>query len=208
MGDMDSDRTDVCPFGRGLQGYWDKLSLPERRMRMDAQGLYSLDVQQVGIALAAKIRSARVVDPFCGVGGAAIAFAIAGKRVEAVEIDSARLEMARYNAALFQVASLIDFHLGDALSFLERGAEQAAIYLDPPWGGPSYGRLDRFLLKHFSPSGELLLEKALAVSEEVLFKLPRNFEFAELAGVLTPGEVLRNELDGRLEYFTAVFRRA
>ena len=56
-------------------------------MKIDLEGLYSMDLQEVAISVAQRIESTRVVDDFCGIGGASIAFARAGKLVDAIEID-------------------------------------------------------------------------------------------------------------------------
>jgi len=196
--------TDPCPLGDRYQRYWDKLSLPEKQMQIDVEGLYSMDLQSVATALAARIKADQVIDAFCGIGGAAIAFARAGKDVLAIEIDPQRLEMARHNARMFGVDRKVNFQLGDALDILQKSS--AALYLDPPWGGPSYGRLDRFSLSHFSPNGEVLIRKGLTVSLEIYLKLPKNFAFDELDGICRPIEVIENEVNGRLEYYTAVFK--
>ena len=204
MSNATPEKSNICPLGESYQKYWDKLSLPERRMKIDVEGLYSMDVQEVALQLANKIESDHVVDAFCGVGGATIAFARTGKFVEAIEIDPGRLEMARHNARLFSVEDRIRFHQGDAMDFLQ--STGAAVYLDPPWGGPSYGRFEQFSLKHFAPDGEKLLRKALSASREVILKLPKNFNFSELAPIREPTEIISNEWAGRLEYYTAIFR--
>ncbi len=193
-----------CPLGTAYQRYWEKLSLDERQMQLDAEGLYSMDLQEVALRLALHISSPRVVDAFCGIGGAAIAFARAGKSVQAIEIDPSRLDMARHNAQLFRVEDRIRFQQGDAMHLLR--PSDSALYLDPPWGGPTYGKVEKFSLKFFLPHGADLLRRALSVSNEVLFKLPKNFDFAELTPLRKPTEILSNEYDGKLEYYTAVFR--
>ena len=194
----------ICPLGERYQRYWDKLSSSERRMNIDVEGLYSMDLQEVVLQLAKRVEAERIVDAFCGVGGAAIAFARGGKFVEAIEIDSGRLEMARHNALLFSVEGRICFRQGDAMDLLQ--STEAAVYLDPPWGGPSYGRLEQFSLKCFVPDGEELLRKALSASREVILKLPKNFDFSELGPIREPTEIISNELAGRLEYYTAIFK--
>ncbi|SMF96291.1 trimethylguanosine synthase [Methylomagnum ishizawai] len=175
-------------------------------MEMDLEGLYSLDLQALALELAERIRSPRVVDAFCGIGGAAIAFARRGKQVDAIELQASRLDMARRNAQRFGVEDRIHFLEGDCTEKLEPAAD-TAIYLDPPWGGPAYGKLEQFRLKDFSPDGATLLRQALAVSPEVLFKLPKNFDFADLQRISAPTAILRNEFRGNLEYYTAVFLR-
>jgi trimethylguanosine synthase len=204
MSNATPEESNICPLGERYQRYWDKLSLPERRMKIDVEGLYSMDLQEVALQLAQKIEADRIVDAFCGIGGATIAFARTGKFVKAIEIDPGRLEMARHNALLFAVQDRIIFHQGDAMDLLQ--SSEAAVYLDPPWGGPSYGRREQFSLKCFAPDGEGLLRRALSASREVILKLPKNFDFSELVPIREPTEIIANELAGRLEYYTAIFR--
>ena len=81
-----------------------------------------------------------VLDAFAGVGGNAIQFALAGALVSspcnayasprtmlirtsptqvlAVDIDDARLRLARQNAQVYGVAHLIEFVCADAIAFL------------------------------------------------------------------------------------------
>lgn len=198
--------TGACPFGSQYLRYWQPLSSLERQFWLDPEGLYSLDPQALLLPLATRLRAATVVDAFCGVGGAAIAFARAGKQVRAFDLEPARLPLARHNAALFGVQDRIEFRSGDALQVLDEPTS-AALYLDPPWGGPEYHKLHRFPLAGFRPDGALLLRKALQASAEVLFKLPGNIDFVALRRIAEPSEVFDLCLDGVLKYYIALFRR-
>lgn len=196
----------ACPFGAQYQRYWQPLSPLERQLWMDLEGLYSLDLQELLLPLAKQLRTASVVDAFCGIGGAAIAFARAGKQVRAFDIEPARLPLARHNAALFGVQDRIDFRQGNALEVLGTPLD-AAVYLDPPWGGPDYARLPLFPLNGFVPDGAELLRMALRASPEVLFKLPKNIDFAALRRIAEPTAVFDSCLNDTLKYHTALFRR-
>jgi trimethylguanosine synthase len=193
----------ACPFGPGLQKYWDLLSPEEKRMQMDIPGLYSITVRELALEIATKLHGDSVFDAFCGLGGNAIAFALAGKRVIACELDEGRLEMAKANAALAGVSDRITFVQGDTLSQLGRTACDA-IFLDPPWGGPQYSKIEKFKLSFFSPDGEGILESAIRNYAGVAFKLPGNFDFSELdrfgAG---QWQVQENRLNGKLLHYTA-----
>lgn len=205
MTHQNHENRSICPLGEALQNYWDKLSGPEQSMKIDLEGLYSMDVQAVAFATAQHIESEHIVDACCGIGGAAIAFARAGKRVTAIEIDTTRLRMAEHNAEIFGVSGMIEFVNGDARSTLGQ-YPGSAVYLDPPWGGPSYGKLDKFKLNHFTPNGESFLAPALESSSEVVFKLPKNFDFSEFDRFRAPSESIENMLEGKLQYYTAFFR--
>jgi trimethylguanosine synthase len=100
-------------------------------MQMDVPGLYSITVRELALQIALTLNGDSVFDAFCGVGGNAIAFALAGKRVIACELDEGRLEMAKANTALAGVSDRITFVHGDALSHLGRNPCDA-IFLDHP----------------------------------------------------------------------------
>lgn len=195
--------SDPCPFGPSMQKYWDLLSQEERRMQMDVTGLYSLTVRLVAMDIAMQLKGDTVLDAFCGLGGNAIAFALAGKRVVACELDQARLEMAKANAEMAGVSDRITFVLGDAVAEIDRSSSDA-IFLDPPWGGPQYSKIDKFKLAFFCPDGEQLLRAALSRSTYVAFKLPSNFDFSELEGFgAGQWQVQENRLGEKLLHHTA-----
>ena len=149
-----------CPFGPAMEKYWARLSPEEKCMRLDKEALYSLVVQPVALRTAAITPGQHVVDAFCGAGGSAIGFALAGKSVTAIEMNPERLEMARYNANLFGVSDRITFIEGDSLEILPT-LDLSTVFLAPPWGGPEYTQRQLFTLDAFSPNGHGLLNLAL-----------------------------------------------
>ncbi len=168
-----------CPFGPLLQKYWDRLSPPEKQMKLDSEALYSLAVQEAALKVAKQTSGTHVVDAFCGAGGNAIAFAREGKKVTAIELNEQRLAMAQYNAQLFGVADSITFIHGNSLGLIS-ALRPEALYLAPPWGGPAYAVREKFTLDCFLPNGRELLTLGFAVSEQVIMQVPKNFVFEEL----------------------------
>ncbi|VDK25078.1 unnamed protein product, partial [Anisakis simplex] len=105
-----------------------------------------------------------IIDAFTGVGGNAIQFALKGAFVIAIDLDPVRLRCAVQNAKVYGVADRINFICTDFFHFAQsprlwnmatpfsnedgecdtnqndRCAEGVidAIFLSPPWGGPSY----------------------------------------------------------------------
>lgn len=57
--------------------------------------------------------------------------------VLAVDIDPVKLDMARHNAAVYNVAHQMDFLQGDFLQ-LAPSLQGDVVFLSPPWGGPDY----------------------------------------------------------------------
>ncbi len=154
------------------------LSPREADLSFDEEGLRSFVPLVVASGIAALVPGGRVLDLFCGVGGCAIGFASAGKRVVAFDIDGGRLARARANAAAMGVADRISFVRGDALAALS-GAPTLPVFMDPPWGRHR-DRASRYRLADFPLDVCRLLETAMASSPLVVLKLPWNFVVDDL----------------------------
>lgn len=81
------------------------------------------------------------------------------------------------------------------------------VNLDPPWGGPAYKELGRFLLEHFSPDGNVLLELALNHFKEVVLRVPTIFDMRELDKFNVPYSVYDDESGGKVISRTVIFRQ-
>jgi trimethylguanosine synthase len=140
---------------------------------LDAQGRYSLTPEALAREHAQMLAAHRtVIDPFCGCGGDAIAMAQAGLEVYAVDSSPERLALARRNAEATGVADRIHFSQGQAegrLPALTAEHPEAAVYLDPPWGGVNWDR-DRQVFEDLVPASLL---PSLAAAPQVLLKAPR-----------------------------------
>ncbi|NOY25746.1 MAG: hypothetical protein GXP62_07715 [Oligoflexia bacterium] len=117
-----------------------------------------------------------VVDAFCGCGGNAIAFALAGHRVIAIEKDPDRVALARANAAALGVR--LELHCGDVATLLPGLLHHhpgALLFLDPPWGGGAAGQ------GALSWSDLLQLSDRILVGpERVVLKAPSHFDLSTL----------------------------
>jgi trimethylguanosine synthase len=105
------------------------------------------------IATAAPANKQVIIDPFCGVGGNTIAFALSGRweRVYAIEKDQAALACAKHNAEIYGVADQITFFHGDCFDILGLDdvddsepevyslrtliGGHGVVFASPPWGG-------------------------------------------------------------------------
>jgi SAM-dependent methyltransferase len=142
------------------------------------EGRYSLTPEALAFALGKQAAGASVVDACCGSGGNTIGFARAGSRVLAIELDRARLDEARHNAAVYGVSERIEFVLGDARELVPaRSAD--ILFVDPPWGEQYDKRassLDDF------PLLSAMLASPLGAYRELWLKLPGSFRVASVAG--------------------------
>lgn len=57
--------------------------------------------------------------------------------VIAIDIDAKKIEMAKHNAGVYNVADRIEFIVGDFLQMFTK-LEGDIVFLSPPWGGPQY----------------------------------------------------------------------
>lgn len=103
--------------------------------RIDAATRLGLTPEDLALELGDRANKRHVVDICCGAGGNAIGFARAGCSVTAIEIDAARLAMAKHNAAVYGVANRIEWHHGDARTLLPslQVPTGSLWFVDVPW---------------------------------------------------------------------------
>ncbi|MGB0641196.1 MAG: RsmD family RNA methyltransferase, partial [Myxococcota bacterium] len=122
-----------------------------------------------------------VVDAFCGLGADTVSAALAGCTVFAIEKNPNRLELAKANVDHFGVANKVTFLLGDATQIGPRLLNEhpdAAVFLDPPWGGVQWDRAAMnfdTLFGRYKPLWNAGIEK-----HPILLKLPRTFDTASI----------------------------
>ncbi len=103
---------------------------PRGDLRVDEVGRIGASPAKLADALAARWSGAVVVDAMAGCGGDALAFARAGCRVTAIEIDPGRAALLRENARAARLA--ITVLQTDARIALE-GLSGDLLHVDPPW---------------------------------------------------------------------------
>lgn len=190
------------PFGPDTQEQWNRLMPLERLMLFDADSLNELAVQEAAIETARMTPGHRVIDACCGVGGNAIAFALAGKMVTAIDVNSSRLEMAQFNATLFGVADRIRWVHGDALDLLP-WVDSESVFIDPNWGQPrsSDGMVG---FEGSRPNVRQLVRLAQGEGRTAVLRLPLCFDFEELSAGAVSVRVSEDLVKGELTGFTAV----
>jgi trimethylguanosine synthase len=211
-------------------------SLWDSGCALDSVGWFSVTPEAIAIHHAQRLRCDVVVDAFAGLGGNAIQLAFTCRHVIAIELDPARLALARRNARVYGVEHLIEWICGDALTLLP-GLKADAILLAPPWGGTNYISSDSFDIDAQireamggACGGYEILQRARAVTDNVAFCLPRNCRpeqvahMASLPALSRSGEVLpssdpksapsaaaeleENRVGGKVKMLTAYFGAA
>ncbi|XP_029971851.1 trimethylguanosine synthase [Salarias fasciatus] len=200
-----------------LAKYWAQryrlFSRFDEGIRLDREGWFSVTPERIAEHIALKVAdsfpdSQLIIDAFCGVGGNAIQFALTGRRVLAIDIDGARLDMARHNAAVYNVAEQIDFLQGDFLQLAPR-LRGDVVFLSPPWGGPDYLTAEVFNIQTMmEPDGFQIFQLAKLISDNIVYFLPRNADMDQIASLAGAGgkvEVEQNILNNKLKTVTAYF---
>jgi len=95
--------------------------------------------------------------------------------VIAIDIDPAKLEMARHNAEIYGVADRIEFICGDFVQLAPHIIADV-IFLSPPWGGPQYLTADVYDIEScLAPiGGTQLYHIANKITKNIGYYLPRN----------------------------------
>ena len=160
--------------------------------------------------MAERCRCDLIIDAFAGVGGNAIQFAFECERVIAIEIDAPRLQLARHNAAVYEVADRIEWIHGDFLS-LAPHLKADVVFLSPPWGGPGYSTAPVFDLVTMMGGldGAEILRAALRDAPNVAYFLPKNADERQIAQLAAeagvPVEVEVCKLNGHAKGLMAYF---
>lgn len=192
-----------------VQRYWDNrralFSRFDEGVALDREALYSVKPEKAALKIAEATPGARVLDPFCGAGGSAIAFALRGREVIASDRNLLRCAVTLHNAAIYGVADRVSVMHAEAEDQIER-IDADAIYFDPPWGGPDYYKKIRFVWSDFFMEFEALFRRSLERFEHVSISLPNNFDWNLLKKLDLPIEITPGRLGRRKIFSTAVIQ--
>jgi trimethylguanosine synthase len=198
------------PFDDAVEKYWARrhelFSRFDEGIQLDRESLFSIKPEKFALQIAANFPEHTVVDGMCGVGGVTIALARLGKQVIAVDIDESRIELASHNARIYGVRDAIRFECADIREFVGT-VKGVGLYLDPPWGGPDYYKLETFQLRDFSPDVSGVISAALSAGCHVGLSVPQNFDMDELTKYDCKARVIHSE-DSERRFFSTVYMRA
>uniref|UniRef100_A0A914P2X6 Trimethylguanosine synthase n=1 Tax=Panagrolaimus davidi TaxID=227884 RepID=A0A914P2X6_9BILA len=189
---------------------------------MDEQGWFSVTPEMLAKYTANRLiphKNAIILDAFCGAGGNAIQFALAGAYVYAIDLDPIKLRCALQNAKVYGVQNQITFICGNffhiAKSFFkERSANGSpiidGIMLSPPWGGPEYYNAPVFELEMCSPDGIEIFDYCLKISQNIAYFLPKQTSAKQLIQLAAKTdsknvEIEHNILNSKIKTLTAYF---
>uniref|UniRef100_A0A224YS65 Trimethylguanosine synthase n=1 Tax=Rhipicephalus zambeziensis TaxID=60191 RepID=A0A224YS65_9ACAR len=176
-------------------------------IKMDEESWFSVTPEHIAKHIADRCKADVVIDGFCGAGGNTIQFARVCRRVIAVDINPARVALARHNAAVYGVADKIEFIVGD---FLEVAPQLRGdvVFLSLPWGGPSYQQKWSFDLGDMEPDLYETFELSRKITDNIAVLLPRNADVDQVTQLAGPGnlvEIEQNMLNKKVKTITAYY---
>ncbi|CAH0546032.1 unnamed protein product [Brassicogethes aeneus] len=196
-----------------LRKYWHRrfslFSKFDQGIKLDEESWYSVTPEIVAKHTAERLKCDVIVDAFCGAGGNAIQFAKTCQQVIAIDIDAKKIELAKNNAEVYGVADKIEFVVGDFLTLCS-GLKADAVFMSPPWGGPSYLSMpvyDLATMLQPVPYAELL-QCGMRISRNCAVFLPRNSNTHTLISEAGPGgkvEIEQNFINQKLIAITAYY---
>ena len=165
----------------------DKEGVDYSALKITPEGLYSItkraDGQKIINAMISVIGSPRkktITDVTGNVGGDTILFGMFFKQVDSIELDKDNFSALQNNVEVFGLNN-VKLHNGDSTKIYKWKTD--VLYIDAPWGGPSYKEhvdLDLYLGTHRVDEWLATVLKRPSRPKHVFLKLPRNYNFTRL----------------------------
>lgn len=163
---------------------------------LDEESWFSVTPEEIARHIAdrfSNFKNGLILDCFTGAGGNAIQFALRGIYVYAIDLDPLKIRIAKQNAKVYGVADKIQFFCGNAFHIMDSFINSRkknngscekifdAIFLSPPWGGPEYSKEKEFKLEMCTPNGYDIFWKALELTENIAYFLPKNTRSSDVS---------------------------
>jgi len=150
-----------------------------QNLKSDNEGLYSLshkdDADKLSSILKNKYGDIKILDATSGIGGNSISFGSNFTDVISIELNSSRFLLLKENIESNNLKNILIN--GNFMNYINMNYE--LIFIDPPWGGPSYKyeskiklKIDTFNLKEIT---RILKNK----DKIIVWKLPFNYDLSE-----------------------------
>jgi len=156
--------------------------------------------------LAQRFKDLIVLETCSGAGFSTISLARNVRHVYSVEIDSARVEMARKNVQIAGVAKKITFLHGDIMTkrILDGIPQIDSAFLDPDWADSSENPIYRFINSTTLPPADKLLQLIFTRTVNVTLIQPPFIDPVEFKD-LPPHECESMYMNGRHELYALHF---
>ena len=163
-------------------------SLYDKGIQMDKESWYSVTPEEISDYITSILpdsSNSTILDAFCGCGGNTISFSKKFRKVIANDLFIEKINMAKNNAKVYNCSENIEYHAEDFLKLNLNKEKVDYVFLSPPWGGPEYKNDNVYSLKKWiTPDIDIIIEKSIKISKNIILYLPRNTDFEELANII------------------------
>jgi len=176
-----------------------KVNIKYENLQMTNIGIYSITkpeqaqkISEIINHFNKKIKSANkkqltITDATANVGGNTISFLLNGFKVNSIEIDNLTCDVLKNNLKIYKFdAKRYKIYCKNYVHLYKK-LKQDIVFIDPPWGGPSYKKkvtIDLYLdgVNLVEICHQLFHEK---LTKLIVLKLPKNFNYTRLFKKLT-----------------------
>lgn len=156
-------------------------------LQFDSIGLYSITLPAEATIITEIIETysgleATITDCTAGLGGNTLSFATKFSYVNAIEIDNDRFPILTNNIAEYKYNNITLFK-GSCLSILPN-ITQDIIFVDPPWGGPSYKESKNLEIYLDNIEISELVTLFLNHCKILALKLPLSYDTSKIKGTV------------------------
>ena len=138
--------------------------------RRDADHILSIMASNVG-----NLKDKSITDATACVGGDTINFALNFREVHSIEYSKENFDALSNNVKVYGLEN-VKLYFGDCMKVYDWASD--VLYIDPPWGGPSYRNMERVELFLDSTRLDVWLEDVLSGPYRpsfVFLKVPSNY---------------------------------
>jgi hypothetical protein len=143
--------------------------------RIDGRRIIQKMISVVGYT-----RNLQITDVTANIGSDTILFGLHFQNVDSIELNPLNFQALKHNVETFKLKN-VRTHLGDSTSLYTWKTD--VLYIDPPWGGPSYKDNDLIDLYLGEKRVDLWLVDILQKEWRptyIFLKLPINYNFSRL----------------------------
>lgn len=181
-----NNRHDSCNF------FYDDVGLYSISIVRDAKATTHFFIGEM-CKLKKHTKNMTIMDGTGGLGGNAISFCFAFKKVNIFEIDKDRFNMLSKNISNYKFDN---FYLYNKNCLVNLNSKIDIYFFDPPWGGPEYKNTDSIRLKLGDYTLLEIVENIRKIRKDtfISFKLPFNYDLKEFIKYKLKKLQIRNSL--------------
>jgi hypothetical protein len=151
------------------------------KLKLTPEGEYSITKRKDGEVLLKHMKSVlkttkdkHITDLTGNVGGDTILFGLHFKKVDSIELNPENFEALKNNVEVFGLNN-ITLHQGDSTKIFNWKTD--VLYIDAPWGGPSYKEHKELDLYLGDKRVDEFVKEIRDKADYIFLKVPKNYKF-------------------------------